>query len=90
MADTLRSAGFHGCLADPEPDGTECQECVLCHADNVLAMSHDPKSMMDCPNTAHTLKAESVKAPDECLGSQICKHTIKETQMLGPGVQISM
>ena len=84
MANTLRSAGFHSCLADPDvwmqkntkPDGTKYWEHVLCCVDDVLATSHDSNSIMDFLNTAHTLKAESVKAPEECLGSQICKHKI--------------
>ena len=60
-----------------KPDRTECLECIPCHVDNVLAISHDPKSIIDYLSTAYTLKAESVKALDECLGSQICKHKIK-------------
>ena len=98
MANTLRLAGFHGCPADPnvwmqkntKPDGTEHWECILCHVDDVPAMSHDPKSTMDCLNTAHTLKTESVKALDKCLGLQIHKHNINGELDAWVCAQISM
>ena len=61
-----------------EPNGTECWEHNLCCADDVSAMSHDPVSTINYPNTAYALKAESVKELDKHLGSQICKHNVKE------------
>jgi hypothetical protein len=84
MASTLRSSGFKGCLADPDiwmrpankPDGTPYYEYVLIDVDGILAISHDPKSIMDSLAKHYTLKAGSVKSPDEYLVTQIRTHTI--------------
>jgi hypothetical protein len=84
MASTLRSLGFKGCLADPDiwmrpankPDGTPYYKYVLIYVDDILAISHYPKSIMDSLAKHYTLKAGSVKAPDKYLGAQIRTHTI--------------
>ena len=84
MANTLRSGRFRSCYADPDvwmrknrkPDGTPYWEYVLCYVDDVLAISHDPQSIMDYLNTAYTLKPDSIKPPDEYLGAQIRKYRV--------------
>ena len=87
MAATLRKAGFESCQADPDvwmckntkPDGTPYWEYVLCYVDDLLVISHDPKSVMDFMNSHYTLKEGSVKPPDEYLGAQIQKHDLPGT-----------
>jgi hypothetical protein len=53
-----------------KPDGTPYYEYVLIYVDDILAISHDPKSIMDSLAKYYTLKAGSVK------GAQIRTHTI--------------
>jgi hypothetical protein len=84
MAATLRSAGYQSCYADPDvwmkpntkPDGFKYWEYVLCYVDDVLVISHDPKKVMDYLDSCYTMKAGSVKEPDEYLGAQIRKHNL--------------
>ena len=87
MAATLRDAGFESCKADPDvwmrkavkPDGFKYWEYVLCYVDDVLAVSHDPKKILEFLEQRYTLKAGSVKAPTEYLGAEIRKYTIPGT-----------
>jgi hypothetical protein len=84
MASTLREAGFQSCLADPDvwmkpgvkPDGFRYWQYALCYVDDVLVISHEPQKIMDYLNTKHTLKPESVKAPEEYLGAKVRRFTI--------------
>ena len=55
-----------------KPDGTACWEHVLCCVDDVLAVLHDPKAVMDSLSNHCTLKPGSVQEPTEHLGTQIC------------------
>ena len=84
MAGTLRSGGFQSCKADPDvwmrrnskPDGSTYWEYVLCYVDDVLVVSHEPRKVVDYLNTAYTLKPDSIKEPDEYLGTQIRKYEL--------------
>jgi hypothetical protein len=84
MANTLRDAGFKGCLADPDvwmkpnmkPCGFAYWEYVLCYVDDVLVLSHEPEKVMKHLQTRYVLKADSLKEPDEYLGSQIRKYQL--------------
>ena len=83
LAQTLRDAGFKGSYADPDvwmrrsckPDGTEYWEYVLSYVDDVLAISHDPKKIMDYLASKYTMKEGSVQEPTEYLGVQIRRYT---------------
>jgi hypothetical protein len=44
--------------------------------DDILAISHDPQSIMDNLSKHCTLKAGSVRAPKEYLGSDISQYNI--------------
>jgi hypothetical protein len=59
-----------------KPDGTPYYEYVLIYVDDILAISHDPNSIMDSLAKYYTLKTGSAKAPDKYLGAQIRTHTI--------------
>ena len=82
MAATLRDAKFKSCPANPDvwmrpnvkPDGSHYWEYVLVYVDDALAISHDPKSIMDYLSSRYTLKKGSVKEPTEYLGAEIRKH----------------
>lgn len=84
MAATLREAGFTSCLADPDvwmrkqvkPNGDKYWEYVLCYVDDLLVLSHDPKSVMDFLAQKYTLKKGSVKEPDQYLGALVTKWVI--------------
>jgi len=79
MAATLRKAGFVSCKADPDvwmkpnckPNGEKYWEYVLVYVDDVLAILHDPASVMNELKRVYTLKDGSVKPPDAYLGSDI-------------------
>jgi hypothetical protein len=75
-------------MADPDVwmkpntrhDGLKYWEYVLVYVDDVLVLSHDPQSIMDMLAKKYTLKAGSVRAPKEYLGSDIKKFTIPEDE----------
>ena len=82
MAATLRDGKFRSCPADPDvwmqenvkPDGSHYWEYVLIYVDDALAISHDPKAIMDYLSSRYTLKPGSVKEPTEYLGAEIRKN----------------
>jgi hypothetical protein len=84
LAETIRNMGFSACLADGDiwlwpntkPGGDAYYEYVLAYVDNILAISHDPQSIMDNLSKHYTLKAGSVRAPKEYLGSAISRYNI--------------
>ena len=59
-----------------KPDGTKYWEYILCYVDDMLVISHDPKSVMQHLESKYTLKESSVKEPDEYLGTWIRKFTL--------------
>ena len=85
MAATLRAGGFHSCLVDPDvwmktrvhPNGDKYWEYLICYVDEILVISHDPQLTMDMLSESYTLKAGSVKEPDQYLGDKIHKFQIK-------------
>jgi len=84
MAATLRLGRFKASYADPDlwmrkqckPDGTYYWEYVLCYVDDVLVISHNPKSVMNFLNTHYTLKPASVMEPKDYIGAEIRKYRI--------------
>jgi hypothetical protein len=59
-----------------KPVGTPYYEYVLIYVDDILAISHVPDAIMESLIKYYTLKAGSVKIPDEYLGTQIRTHII--------------
>ena len=84
LAASLRDLGFKSCKADADvwmrkntkPDGFKYWEYCLCYVDDVLVVSHSPKTVMDLLSKKYTLKEGSVKPPDLYLGARISKHYI--------------
>ena len=89
IAATLRDMGFKMCQADPDvwlrantrpSDGFQYYEYVLVYIDDLLIVSHDPKTVMQDLQRRYTIKPDSIKSPDEYLGSEIRRYTIPDTQ----------
>lgn len=86
LAQSLREAGFSSCKADNDvwmraaikPDGEKYYEYVLVYVDDILAISTNPKAVMDYLETTYTLKENSVQEPTEYLGTQIKKVSFKD------------
>ena len=84
MSATLRDHGYVSCKADPDvwmkpktkPNGFKYWSYILVYTDDILAVDHDPKSIMDYLASRYTLKPGSVQEPDTYLGSQISKFFI--------------
>jgi hypothetical protein len=51
---------------------------VLCYVDDILAISHAPKLIIDglSSRTYYILKPDSVEEPDAYLGAEVKKWTI--------------
>jgi hypothetical protein len=84
LATTLANLGFKSSLADPDvwireavrPDGLEYYEMVLVYVDDILAVSHNTKEIMDKLSEIYQLKPGSVGPPTRYLGATIGKHTL--------------
>ena len=78
--------GFTPTQADPDiyrcpaqkPDGTKYYELLLVYVDDILAVSHDPKAIIDHIGTVYEIKAGSAGPPDSYLGAQIYKHSLPD------------
>ena len=72
LADALKEMGFESSRADPDvwirparrEDGLEYYEMMLVYVDDVLAISTDPRAMIDGLAKHYELKQESVKDPE--------------------------
>ncbi len=61
-----------------KPNGDHYWEYVLIYVDDALAVSHDPKAIMDHLATKYTLKEGSVGPPTEYLGAQISSFKVPD------------
>ena len=85
MSATLRDHGYASCKADPDvwmkpktkPDGFKYWSYILVYTDDILAVDHDPKSVMEYLASRYTLKPGSVQEPELYLGSQVSKFYIE-------------
>jgi hypothetical protein len=81
-SETISKISFSACLADGDvwlwpnvkPGGYAYYEYVLVYVDDILAVLHDPQSIMIDLSNYYTLKAGSVRAPKEYLGSDISQY----------------
>ena len=83
----LCDMGFKMCQADPDvwlrantrpSDGFQYYEYVLVYIDDLLIVSHDRSTVMQDLQKRY-IKPDSIKPPDECLGSEIQHYTIPNT-----------
>ena len=85
MSATLRDHGYVSCKADPDvwmkpkmkPDGFKYWSYILVYTDDILAIDHEPQSIMDYLASRYTLKPGSVQEPELYLGSQVSKFYIE-------------
>jgi len=83
LSETLYSMGFKPSLADPDvwykaackEDGFEYYEYILVYVDDILAISHSPKIIMETIRKQYRLKEEPT-APKQYLGAVIKKWSI--------------
>jgi Reverse transcriptase (RNA-dependent DNA polymerase) len=74
--------GFTPCPADPDvwlreavkPNGEEYYEYILVYVDDILVLSHDPRSIMNRIGQSFSIKEGSDKEPDTYLGADVGKH----------------
>ncbi|KAG7369925.1 reverse transcriptase RNA-dependent DNA polymerase [Nitzschia inconspicua] len=79
LAATLRDLGFTETKADPnvwirpdtKDDGTEYYEMLFVYVDDVLALSKNPRSIIDAINEVYKVKQGSDKKPDRYLGGDV-------------------
>jgi hypothetical protein len=89
LAQTMCDLGFKPCEADPDvwmreatkPDGFKYWEYVLIYVDDILAVSHDPESIMKNLSALYRLKEDpktkkGYHAPDRYLGANVGKFEI--------------
>lgn len=58
-------------------DGFKYWSYILVYTDDILAIDHNPQSIMDYLASRYTLKPGSVQEPELCLGSQVSKFYIE-------------
>jgi Reverse transcriptase (RNA-dependent DNA polymerase) len=79
LAGTMTDMGFVSSRADPDVwirpnvkgNGERYYERVLIYVDDILCVSHDPKSVMEVLRKTYRLKEESVGPPTRYLGADI-------------------
>lgn len=86
LANTLVDLGFTSTQADPDvwrraakkDDGTEYYELCLVYVDDILMVSHDPKTPLLQIGTIYELKEGSLGRPDSYLGAQVYQHYLRD------------
>jgi len=85
MAKRLDEMNFVSSTADPDvwlrpaikPDGTEYYEYVLCYVDDILAISIDPKSVLEgLKGGTVKFKNDKIETPEMYLGAKLQKKSI--------------
>jgi hypothetical protein len=77
----LHDIGFVSTLADPDvwiqpaarEDGYDYYEMLLVYVDDILAISHEPKVLIDAIGKYYKVKPGSDKEPDIYLGANVEK-----------------
>ena len=67
----MASLGYKPCLADPDiwlkdqnQDGIDYYSCILCYVDEIMAIHHDARPIIDRIDKFMKLKESSVGNPD--------------------------
>jgi hypothetical protein len=84
FASILMQLGFKSSKADPDvwmrkakkPSGDIYWEYVLCYVDDILAISHTPRDIIDHILLNVKLKPDSIQPPTMCLGANVSQCTI--------------
>ena len=88
MVKTVREANFECSKADLDVwyqaamkvDGFKYYEYVLVYIDDILAVSGNPKAIMDYLESKYMLKKDSIKEPDSYLGTKVFKWYINRVK----------
>ena len=84
LAEVLAGLGFESTRADPDvwiraaarSDGHKCYEMLFVYVDDILAVSHKAKEVIEEVTAFYKAKEGSIKEPDIYLGANIAKiHT---------------
>jgi hypothetical protein len=81
LAQALHDIGFVSTIADPDvwirpaarEDGYDYYEMLLVYVDDILAISHEPKVLIDAIGEYYKVKPGSDKEPDINLGANVEK-----------------
>ena len=86
FASTLVDQGYKSTKADPDvwiraqvkPNGFLYYEMVLVYVDDIMVLSHDPKSTMDAIAELYRLKEGSVGEPKTYLGANVLRYQLPD------------
>jgi len=86
LASILHSEGFHSSLADPDvwmrkamkTSGLVYWEYLLAYVDDILVISHQPKTVIDSLSKHVTFKPDSIGPPKNYLGTDVSQVTIHD------------
>jgi hypothetical protein len=88
LADTLMDTGYRPTKADLDvwlcpavkANGFEYYEMVLCYADDILSISHDPHSTLIALMSTFKLKDAKIEEPEIYLGAHFGKMVIERIE----------
>jgi hypothetical protein len=96
FASILTELGFKSSKADPDvwmckprkPNGDIYWEYVLCYVDDVLAISHTPRDIIESISQYVKLKPDSIQPPAMYLGANVAQYTILDGEGSVPMKQV--
>jgi len=96
FASILMQLGFKSSKADPDvwmrkarkPSGDVYWEYVLCYVDDILAISHAPKEIIDHVSQYVKLKPDSIQPPSMYLGANVGQCTVLNGDDSAPMKQV--
>jgi hypothetical protein len=88
MAEKLTDLGFQSSLADPDVwlraatkgDGEQYYEYVLMYVDDILAISYDPKAILEDVQRTFKLKNNKIEPPEFYLGAKLQEKPINNVR----------
>ena len=86
LAQTLSDMGFKSSVADPDvwrreskkEDGTEYYELLLVYVDDILLVSHAPRSTLEAIGEICEIKDGKIDEPETHLGAQVYMHHLPD------------
>ena len=88
MAEKLADFGFQSSLADPDvwlrasskPDGEQYYEYVLMYVDDILAISCNPRAILEDVQKTFKLKNDKIEPPEFYLGAKLQEKTLNNVR----------
>jgi hypothetical protein len=88
MAEKLDELGFKSSMADPDvwmrsavkADGEEYYEYVLVYVDDILAVSIDPRAILEGIQTRFKFKDDKIEEPSNYLGAKLQKKKVNDVE----------